>query len=179
MCSAPTLCPRFVGYASSPHFVPTLCRMRKRERQKRIRPGLSSSSPVLPCLPVLPVLPVAGDGYRQVATGAMTIAESCPSVARTFLSARHCAGRQECLSHTARSITAASRDGFALPRCRVGVAPFSRVSFSRLKKESFDFPGTFAVAASARAGSRGRKRVRVRALKTACAHSAPGAIQLG
>jgi hypothetical protein len=41
------------------------------------------------------------DRYRQVATGSMTIAEWCSSVARTFLSARAGAGRQECLPHTA------------------------------------------------------------------------------
>ena len=32
-----TLSPRFVGYASSPHFVPTLCRKRKSKRQRCLR----------------------------------------------------------------------------------------------------------------------------------------------
>jgi hypothetical protein len=40
---------------------------------------------------------------------------NCPRVARTFLSAHVHEGRQKCLPHTARSITAASRDGFAPP----------------------------------------------------------------
>ena len=93
-----TLCPRTL----SPHFVPlrfvsTLCpyalSKRKMERQKRIRPGQSSSSSRPPALPELPT---GIDGYRQVATGAMAIYECCPSVARTFLSAPGCAGRHAC-----------------------------------------------------------------------------------
>jgi hypothetical protein len=38
-----TLSPHFVGYASSPHFVPTLCRKRKSKRQRCLRPVGSSS----------------------------------------------------------------------------------------------------------------------------------------
>ena len=157
-----TLSPRFVGYASSPHFVSTLCRPRRQvyvpasrsltmrlgarglrgvlmrrmnsERYRRGRRaprcgfsvhttatvpsaqqqappqahGTASRprprSPVLPVLPCLPVLPVGIDRYRRVSTGGDRsdgIYERCPSVARTFLSARDCAGRQECLPHTA------------------------------------------------------------------------------
>ncbi len=69
-------------------------------------------SPVLPCLPVLPELPAGIDRYRQAATGSPIIAECCPNVARTFLSAHVAAGRQEYLPHTA-----------TLHHCRDGVAP--------------------------------------------------------
>ena len=51
----------------------------------------SSSSPVLPCLPVLPELPADIDRRRQVATTAPQGGADIPV----------CAGRQECLPHTA------------------------------------------------------------------------------
>ena len=44
----------------------------------------------------------------------MTIAECCPRVARTFLSAHDYEGRQECLPHTT-TLHRCVRDGFALP----------------------------------------------------------------
>ena len=67
-CALTTPCLHTLSlYASSPHFVPTLCRKRKSKRQKCIRPdqSSSSSSPVLPCLPCLPVLPADIDRRRQ------------------------------------------------------------------------------------------------------------------
>jgi len=106
-----TLSPRFVGYASSPHFVPTLCRKRKSKRQKCSRPGFLVFVLVL----VLVLEPRYCRDCRRL-SGALRVrlagtaspylcwrasAGAAPRVARTFLSAHPAAGRQECLPHTA------------------------------------------------------------------------------
>ena len=62
---------------------------------------------------------------------------------------------------------------FSSLQMRFGARGLRGVLISRFKKKTLGVPGALAVASSARAGSRGRKRVRVRAFKTACARSAP------
>ena len=96
-----TLSPHFVGYASSPHFVPTLCRADTEVRCHENGPAepggersafSSSSSRPRKSRQVSTGI----DGYRRERWG-----EQASSVARTFLSALVAAGRQECLPHTA------------------------------------------------------------------------------
>jgi hypothetical protein len=91
--------------ASRLHLVPTPCP----HTLSKAKDGAAEAQKTRPIVLVLVlVLERAGtagtaDGYRQVSTGD----DDCtPKVARTFLSARGCAGRQECLPHKSKIIRA-------------------------------------------------------------------------